>query len=275
MCRKEIVSYNIAAWRWRLSEEKYESRLTRNCEFIKKNAPQAFIIGLQEIIIGPKYYTLLKKHFPEYKIVLPIGYDLEKNKKSAISILLINTEGLESFSVRELSGLKEGSARYNFVTINTKFGCYRVLHVNIPQTMFLHNNTAEWYKKNRIKLKDDFKKVILEEATTYRDEKDVKFMLLGDMNSNTDDAFIVALANNYNQPIYEPLIPENKNKATWRNKVVNCEGCLDHIYYSMGMMKAEDVRIHYTNIIEESIQEELSDHTLLIGSFDASCIDEI
>lgn len=272
MSRKEIVSYNVAAWRWRISKEKYESRLKRNCDFIKRKAPQAFIIGLQEIILGPKYYKLLEEEFPEYKIVLPIGYDLDKNKKSAISILLINTEGVVSFSVRELSGLKEGSARYNFVTINTQFGCYRILHANIPQTTFLYN-TAEWYKKSRIELKAEFKKVILEESTKYRNEKDINFVLVGDMNSTTDDGFIVALANNFNQPMFEPLIPENKNKATWRNSEFNGEGCLDHIYYSKGMIKSEGVRIHYTNILDDTIQEKLSDHTLLIGSFD-TCIDE-
>lgn len=270
MSRKEIISYNAAAWRWRISKTKYENRLKRSCDFIKKNAPQAFIIGLQEIIVGPKYYKLLEEEFPEYKIVLPKGYDLEVNKKSAISILLIHAEGLESFSIGELPGLEEGAARYNLVTINTKFGCYRLLNVNIPQTAFFHNNAAEWYRKSRIILRDTFKKVILEESLNYRNEKEVNYILLGDMNSSPEDEFVIALANNFYQPMLEPLRPEDRNKTTWRNSELNSEGCLDHIYYSMGMMKSDGVKIHYTDILLDTIREEMSDHAVIRGSFDIS-----
>lgn len=264
---KKILSYNVAAWRWRITDEKYEDRLRRSCRFIKQNAPQAFLIGLQEIIVGEKYLKVLQEEFPSYKIVFPKAYDLKKNRRSAISILMIDSEGVESYSLEELKGL-EDSARYNYATVNANFGCYRVLNVNIPQTAFFNNNAALWYRESRNRMREMFKTVILEEAETYRSEKDINFILLGDTNSSPQDSFILSLANNYQQPMMETLRMNEKNKITWKNSQLKREGCIDHIFYSMGMMESDALKIHYTDVLEQTIQDKMSDHACIRGSFD-------
>lgn len=268
MENKIIVSYNIAAWRWRITNEKYEDRLKRSCQFIKNNAPQAFLIGLQEVIVGERYLKVLEDEFPKYEIVFPKGYNLIKNRNSAISILLINTEGVEGYSLRGLTGL-EDSARYNYVAIKSNFGYYRVMNVNIPQTALLNSGAALWYRERRKELKEKFKSAVLEEAERYKTEKDINFILLGDTNCSPDDNFIVSLANNYQQPMIEPV---KENKITWNNSEVNSKECLDHIFYSMGMMASDAINIHYTDVLEQTICEEMSDHACIRGSFD-TCIE--
>ncbi len=264
--KKQIVSYNVAAWRWRVTKEPYIERLIRSCREIKDKAPHAFIIALQEIILGEKYLEIIEEEFPEYKVILPKAYDIHKNRKSAISIMLINTKGLKSYSLRTIEGL-EDSARYNYVSIDSGFGSYRVLNINIPQTVF-NNNSAKCYRESRISLRENFQKAILNEAMVYRDEKDIAFILLGDFNSTPKSPLIINLSNNPMQPMYDLTKESDKCKSTWINSEVGAESKIDYIFYSAGMMMSDLIKMHSTDVYCSTIKANMSDHALLIGNLD-------
>lgn len=258
---KEIVSFNVAAWRWRSTNEPYQNRLARCFDFIRRNAPDAFLIGLQEMIVGEKYYTLLQEKFPEYKIILPRGYSLSKNKCSAINVLLIRSADLKGdCPAGNLEGLEEIAFLYNYVTISTEFGCYRVVNLKVPQTVY-NANKAPWYRERRKVLKKEFMDELVKMARAYSNEPDVRLMILGDFNCAADDLNFQYMQNFM-------LDAEKTRKATWRNTESGCEQCLDHILFSTGLMAADDVKgVCYTEVLDKTIDEGMSDHAMLKGSF--------
>ncbi len=120
---KYIVSFNIGGWVWNITKESWKDRLKGACECIKKEAPNAWIIGLSEVVPGreEKYIDVIRKEFPEYVVVLPEAY--KNNYKSAINVLLINQEGYHNHNTRTLDNL-EDSLLYNYVAIDTEYGYY-------------------------------------------------------------------------------------------------------------------------------------------------------
>lgn len=258
---RQIISFNMAGWNWRLSKEKWEDRMKRSCEYILNKTDKPMLIALQEVqLAGGKYLNILKEYFQEYHIVLPPAYN--NQPKSVISILLIRKDICESHCVNELDGL-EGSLRYNYVTFNTVDGlCFRVINTNIPHTCY--EDKAEWFQKNRRVLREKFIDTIESMAMTYKNEPDVKFIALGDFNTVPDDSFIEGLAYTHiNRPMLDPVVKEDKNKVTWINQ--GSKNRLDYILYSQGMLCDTGVAAKVTEIDDTTITDKMSDHAMLIG----------
>jgi len=118
----------------------------------KKEAPEAWLFGLSEVISGKdnKYLDILRGEFQGYVMVLPKAY--RNDFRSAINVLLINAEGYHEHNTRILDGL-EDSILYEYVDIDTDYGYFRVAH--IPHTC--NENRQEWYQQSR----KDFKMVQL------------------------------------------------------------------------------------------------------------------
>lgn len=62
---KYVVSFNIAGWKWEITEEPFGERLKRACRCIKSEAPDAWLVGLSEVIPGTdgKYIDVIKQNF--------------------------------------------------------------------------------------------------------------------------------------------------------------------------------------------------------------------
>lgn len=260
----EFISLNTAGWNWRTSNESWEKRLNRICDYIKSKMRNPLVIALQEVQLGGgKYLEILEKYFPDFHIVLPKGY--KKQAKSVMSLLLINKNLCESFSIGTLTKL-EDNLRYNFVTINTHIEglCFRILNINIPQNCF-NDNTAEWYKEEREALRTLFINSIETLANTYRREPDLKLVILGDFNSTPESDLIETLAYSYDKPMIDAVKPCNKNVYTWRDYATKAKNRLDYILYSAGMLCDTGVGAKFTIIDDNTILQNLSDHAILIG----------
>ena len=120
----------------------------------KKEAPEAWLFGLSEVISGKdnKYLDILRGEFQGYVMVLPKAY--RNDFRSAINVLLINAEGYHEHNTRILDGL-EDSILYEYVDIDTDYGYFRVVNAHIPHTC--NENRQEWYQQSR----KDFKMVQL------------------------------------------------------------------------------------------------------------------
>lgn len=120
----------------------------------KKEAPEAWLFGLSEVISGKdnKYLDILRGEFQGYVMVLPKAY--RNDFRSAINVLLINAEGYHEHNTRILDGL-EDSILYEYVDIDTDYGYFRVVNAHIPHTC--NENRQEWYQQSR----KDFKIVQL------------------------------------------------------------------------------------------------------------------
>ena len=120
----------------------------------KKEAPEAWLFGLSEVISGKdnKYLDILRGEFQGYVMVLPKAY--RNDFRSAINVLLINAEGYHEHNTRILDGL-EDSILYEYVDIDTDYGYFRVVNAHIPHTC--NENRKEWYQQSR----KDFKMVQL------------------------------------------------------------------------------------------------------------------
>ena len=259
----KIISLNVAGWNWKVTNENWVSRFTRICEHIKNNH-NPFIIALQEVqLSGGKYLSILEKNFPDYHIVLPKAYNVNKQPRSVISLLLINKALCESYNVRTLTGL-ENSLRYNFVHIDTTNDlCFRVLNTNVPHNCF--GNAAEWYRNERKALRTLFINNIKELADTYRLESDLKLIVLGDFNSTPNSEFIKLLAYTHDRPMIDAVKEDDKYTTTWKNSSNTGQNRLDYILYSTGMLCDTGVRAKFTCIDENTIHQNLSDHALLVG----------
>ena len=120
----------------------------------KKEAPEAWLFGLSEVIFGKdnEYLDILRGEFQGYVMVLPKAY--RNDFRSAINVLLINAEGYHEHNTRILDGL-EDSILYEYVDIDTDYGYFRVVNAHIPHTC--NENRQEWYQQSR----KDFKMVQL------------------------------------------------------------------------------------------------------------------
>lgn len=259
----EIISLNVAGWNWRMSNEKWGDRLKRICEYIRNKMNNPLVIALQEVqLSGGKYLTVLEEQFPDYHIVLPKAY--KNQPRSVISVLLISKNLCKSYDVRTLEGL-EDSLRYNFIHINTHIEglCFRILNTNVPHNCL--NNAAKWYRAERKALRALFIENIKNLANTYRSEKDLKLIVLGDFNTLPDDRFIETLVYTYDRPMIDTVKEHDKKTATWRNFATRTKSRLDYIFYSTGMLCNTGVSTKFTMVDDSTILNELSDHAILVG----------
>ena len=120
----------------------------------KKEAPEAWLFGLSEVISGKdnKYLDILRGEFQGYVMVLPKAY--RNDFRSSKNVLLINAEGYHEHNTRILDGL-EDYILYEYVDIDTDYGYFRVVNAHIPHTC--NENRQEWYQQSR----KDFKMVQL------------------------------------------------------------------------------------------------------------------
>lgn len=261
----ELISLNVAGWNWRATNEKWEERLKRICGYIKDMMYNPLVIALQEVqLSGGKYLKVLEEQFPDYHVVLPKAY--KNQPRSVVSLILINKSLCESYSVRTLEGL-EDSLRYNFVQINTHIEgvCLRVLNAHVPHDCF-NENTAEWYKEEREKMRQLFINSITNLANRYRSEPDLKLIVLGDMNATPDTDFIESLAyTNINRTMIDAVKPGNENLYTWRDCETKTRSRLDYIFYSTAMLSNTGMSAKPTMTDDTTILQELSDHAILIG----------
>ena len=266
----KLISLNVAGWNWRITNEKWRDRLIRICEYIRKRMDNPLVVALQEVqLSGGRYLKVLEEQFPNYYIVLPQAY--KNQPRSVISVLLINKELCESYSIRTLDGL-EDSCRYNYVQINTHIEglCFRILNINIPHNCL--DNAAEWYRREREVLRDLFISRIKELACIYHSESDVKFIILGDFNTLPEDEFIDSLVYSYDRPMLDAVKKHEQNISTWKNPVTQMQSRLDYIFYSNGMLSNTGLSAKVTEIDDSTIAQGLSDHAVLYGglSFDFS-----
>ena len=211
---KYIVSFNIGGWAWTITKESWKDRLKRACECIKKEAPDAWIIGLSEVIPGKeeKYIDVIRKEFPEYVVVLPEAY--KNNYKSAINVLLINQEGYHNHNTRTLDNL-EDSLLYNYVAIDTDYGYYRVLNAHMPHTC--NEERPEWYQQKREELRAVFEKSISETCMAYKREPDMQFIFMTDANASPENAFIQKLSGAVDPSLFNATRTGDRKIATWKN----------------------------------------------------------
>ncbi|MDY4097931.1 MAG: hypothetical protein SOY47_14660 [Lachnospiraceae bacterium] len=258
---KYIVSFNIAGWAWKHTKEKWEDRLKRACDCIKEEAPDAWLIGLSEVIPGTndKYIDVIKQEFPTYITVLPEAY--KNNYRSAINVLLINKEGYHNHNVRSLENL-EDSLLYNYVAIDCDYGYYRVLNAHMPHTN--NEDRPEWYRRSRNELRSTFEASVADTCNAYRREPDMQFIFMTDANASPEDAFIRKLSGAVNPVLFNATRTGDRDMPTWENPEYE-PNHIDYIFYSMGSMMAPVIDVYYNEIINAPIIEKISDHALIRG----------
>lgn len=258
---KYIVSFNIAGWAWKQTNERWADRLKRACECIKKEAPDAWLIGLSEIIPGTndKYISIIEKEFPNYITVLPEAY--KKNYRSAINVLLINREGYHNHNVRSLENL-EDSLLYNYVAIDSDYGYFRVLNAHMPHTN--NEDKPTWFRLSRNELRSTFEESVVDTCNAYRREPDMQFIFMTDANASPEDVFIRKLSGAVNPSLFNATRTGDRDIPTWKNPEY-ASSHIDYIFYSMGSMIAPVIDVYYNEIIEAPISEKISDHALIRG----------
>ena len=259
---KYIISWNLAGYAWKATKEAWGDRLKRACKCIKTEAPDAWLIGLSEVIPGKdnKYLDILRGEFQGYVMVLPKAY--RKDFRSAISVLLINEEGYKKHNTRILDGLGD-SLLYEYVDIDTDYGYYRVMNTHLPHTC--NENKQERYQQSRKDLRKKFEEAILSECEAYRIDPDVQFILLADANASPRSTFIYELAGEFNNPmLFNATKRTDRDLPTWINPNYG-ENHIDYIFYGMGSMFGEVVNIYFNEIISSPIDNKISDHAIIKG----------
>ena len=258
---KYIVSWNLAGWNWRISKERWLDRLGRACNFIKMAAPDAWLIGLSEVIPGKddRYINEIKKKFPNYIVVMPKAY--KKNYRSAINILLINNEGYHKHNVRTLDNL-EDSLLYNYVAIDSDYGYYRVLNAHMPHTC--NEDKPEWYQHNRNELRTIFEDSVVDTCNAYRREPDMQFVFMADANATPEDGFIKKLSGSVNSALFNATRTGDRDIPTWRKQGYS-PNHIDYIFYSMGTIMSPVIEVYNNEIIQTPIFDSISDHALIRG----------
>ena len=259
---KYVVSFNIAGWKWEITEEPFGERLKRACRCIKSEAPDAWIVGLSEVIPGTdgKYISVIEREFPNYVLVLPKAYT-SSNYRSAINILLINREGYHEHQTRTLDNLAD-SLLYNYVGVTTDYGYFRILNVHMPHIS--NEDRPEWYQSERKELRAAFERSLFKECIAYKREEDMQFICLGDLNCSPDSGFIQKLSGSFEPAIYNATRPADRKKTTWRTPE-HMDSHFDYVFYSMGTMLAPVVDIYHNEIIDAPISESISDHAIIRG----------
>ena len=258
---KYVMSTNLAGWGWKITKEPWEERLARACECIKKAAPEAFLIGLQEVIPGvnEKYIDLIKSDLPNYVVVLPYAYN--NNYRSAINVLLINRDGYHNHCVRTLPHMYD-SLLYNYVSIATDYGYYEVLNAHTPHIS--NENRPLWYQKKREAERAVFEQSIFETCKLYKYKTDIQFIFMADANTTPESSFIQQLSGTVEPLLYNATKASDLKIATWNNPEYKSSH-IDYIFYSMGSMKSSAIDVYNNDIIDTPIAEKISDHAIIRG----------
>lgn len=261
MNEKYVVSLNVAGYNWRITKEPFGERLKRACRCIKSEAPDAWLVGLSEVIPGTdgKYIDVIKQEFPNYVVVLPKAYT-SSNYRSAINILLVNREGYHEHQTRTLDNLAD-SLLYNYVGVTTDYGYFRILNVHMPHIS--NEDRPEWYQSERKELRAAFERSLFKECIAYKREADMQFICMGDFNCSPDSGFIQKLSGSFEPALFNATRPEDRKMATW--KTPECHNHIDYVFYSIGSMLGSVVDVYCNDIIDTPISGEISDHAIIRG----------
>lgn len=266
---KFLVSFNVAGWAWKQTNESWEDRLKRAIACVKEKAPDAWLIGLSEVVPGTneKYLTVIERELPNYLMILPNAY--KGNYRSAINVLLINREGCHDHNIRTLDNL-EDSLLYNYVALDTDYGYYRILNAHMPHTC--NGDRPKWYQHKREELRAVFEQAILETCMTYRSELDVQFIFMTDANASPKDAFIQKLSGAVNPSLFNATRACDRTIATWKNPGYT-DNHIDYIFYSIGSMMAPAIDVYCNDIINTPIVDKISDHAIIRGKLRTNITD--
>lgn len=264
--KKTIITLNLAGHAWNRSTARWTHRLNDLCNLIKSEAPNAFIIALQEFKGGTNYLQLIQKNFPNYIIITPEGYDPDDNKRSAVNLLLINKGDCRNYSIRSLE-IGRKCFLYNYVFIETYDGhFFRILNLHLPHA----NNEYKplWYQKDRNLLRSSLESAVIDTSSFFRTEQDIHFILLGDLNAEPDTAFIKKIATYKDSALWNGTRSTDLNKGTFLSTEIGSH--IDYIFYSRPMLFNPGIDPFYNEISSEPITKTLSDHALIIGSFECA-----
>ena len=258
---KYVISWNLAGWAWKVTEESWKDRLMRGCECIKTVAPNAWLIGLSEVIPGSRgqYIDIIKSQFPNYVTVLPVAYKNEY--RSAINVLLINKEGYHKHIERTLVGLEE-YLLYNYVDIDTDFGRCTVLNSHIPHIS--NENRPLWYQKKREGERVIFEQSIFETCKAYKEELNIPFIFLADANATPESSFIQQLSGTVEPLLFNATRPNDRMIPTWKNPEYS-SAHIDYIFYSIKSLESSAIDVYHNDIIDLPIAEKISDHAIIRG----------
>lgn len=266
---KYVVSFNVAGWKWKITEEPFGERLKRACRCIKSKASNAWLVGLSEVIPGTdgKYIDVIKQEFPNYVVVLPKAYT-SSNYRSAINILLINREGYHEHQTRTLDNLAD-SLLYNYVGVTTDYGYFRILNVHMPHIS--NEDRPEWYQRERKELRTVFERSIYEECIAYKREGDMQFICMGDFNCAPESEFIQKLSGSVEPALFNATRPEDRKMATWKTPE-HKDSHIDYVFYGMGSMLAPVIDVYHNEIIATPVTEKISDHAIIQGKIKTNII---
>lgn len=264
--KKTIVTLNLAGYNWTRTSDRWKTRLTNLCGLIKETSNDAFIIALQEFIGGSKYIDILQEQFAGYHLVTPVGYDPDANKRSAVNLILINKNDCEHYSTRTLN-LSGENFLYNYVQIETPAGrFFRVLNAHLPQED--NEGRPDWYQQKRNLLRSQMEKEIIATSAFFRTEQDIQFIILGDMNATPASSFIRKLTALSDSPLWNATRTEDLDSGTFIN--ITFGRHLDYIFFGRQSLFTEVIDPNYNEIIGAPITRKLSDHAMLLGSFNCA-----
>lgn len=260
MTNNILITLNINGYNHKLTNLTYADRLTqiigilRNTNYNNSNQLPS-IIGLQEVILGyeEKYYSLIQKLMPEYKIIKPYGYEAE-NYNSTINLLLVRKDILIRYVSKQLTSQENGGYLYNYVNLNTSFGKYLVFNLHLPQLSVFEGRTKE-YIVWRKEIRKELFKAVCRKIAQY---PDAKIIILGDMNCLENAEEISKLK------ALDMINITERNKPTYFNKNYGNKA-VDYIFVSANMLAADSNIKISTALIDNSISKTyaLTDHALL------------
>ena len=247
----QVISLNMGGWAWKTSQEDWETRLTRACEYLR-TVDDVFLIALQGVqLSGGKYLNTIKQCLTEYEVVLPRAY--RQQPKSCVSLILLNKKLVNSYRQIILEDLEE-NLRYVFIVVKVtnENETMRFWICNVDVPCFSYGIKSQYYQHMRECMRERFEDNIIEIAKQLKNEN---FILLGDWGISKQDELIQKLAYLPEAPMCEPIIKENMNGY-------------EHIFYSKRMLFNRGIIINNTKRDPKIQDMMISNHAVLRGGIE-------
>lgn len=254
-----IISYNVNGYRPINKTITFQQKLKDMAKDIRDTYGLPLIIMFQEILAGRnmKYLDLIRCLYPEYELILPVGFDYETHYRSIIAVTLVRRDVLGSYRVIELDS--ELPNRVCYIAAELKgLGDFRILNIHLVQTQNLEFQ-AKWYVLDRKRLKEHQWNLLHNELNYIRE---LNVIFAGDMQESKNSP-------NLNKLIKDGYIVSGASGTrTVRNSFFDQEYYIDHIIFSSRAIAAlgDGTEIIYDN----SGVGKYSDHTLLCISHEVT-----
>lgn len=264
-----IISFNVAGWAWKLSNDKYRDRLIRICNHIKKGEGTPLVICLQEVQLGRKckYLRVIREQFDGYEAVLPLNYSNEQHPQSIVNMILIKKENLIGLKKLQLP-IKEkyrDNYRYNYIEISTTAGLFRIINLHMPMVC---NNQGRphWYQKSRKEFNKEMWRAVLKEAEKFNSWGRGVFAIIGDLNEAKSGPNIADLMFKY-----KFVDVDAKDKDTYFNHNFGSKK-IDYMMVNMSSFNPEsNLGLLNARIDSSTFSEHLiSDHAMITAEIKAS-----